>query len=129
MKMILLAPIALLAACESGTEQAEERLETAAEASAAAAGPAPAALGLSEAQLIDADLRGAGGIELGSVEAVRRDAQGAVDRLVIEIEDSHPDRFVEVPLAGLTPALRGDDVDLSTSMTREQLAALPDAAL
>ena len=49
--------------------------------------------------------------------------------LLIEIEDSNPDRFVAVPVAGLTTVAAGDDTDLATSMSREQLAALPDAQL
>lgn len=123
-----------LAACGQSADEetrdlAEERLEYQAEASAVAAGPTEAALGLSEAQLLDADLRGPNDVDLGDVEAVLRNSEGAVDRLVVEIEDSNPDRFVEVPVAGLVPVVRGNDTDLSTTMTREQLAALPDAVL
>lgn len=121
---------ALLAACDEGAnDAAEDRVEDAAEASAAAAGTAEAALGLTEAQLIDAELLGANDVEFGDVESVLRDADGTVDRLLIEIEDSDPDRFVEVPVAGLSPVTRGDDTDLSTTMTAEDLAALPDATL
>jgi hypothetical protein len=120
----------LLSACGGGAnDAAEDRVEDAAEASAAAAGPVEAALGLTEAQLIDAELIGANDVELGDVQSVLRAADGTVDRLLVEIEDSDPDRFVEVPLAGLTPITRGDDTDLSTTMTAADLAALPDATL
>jgi len=116
----------LLAACDRPDEQ-DDRIEAAAEASAVAAGPEPAAFGLSEAQLLDADLVDANRVELGSIEGVVRDASGEVHRLLVEIEDSNPDRFVEVPVEGLATLLAGDDTDLSTSMTKEQLAALPEA--
>lgn len=120
----------LLTACNDREDDAaEDRVEDAAEASAAAAGTAEAALGLTEAQLIDAELLGPNDVELGDVESVLRAADGTVDRLLIEVEDSDPDRFVEVPVAGLTPVTRGDDTDLSTTMTAEDLAALPDATL
>jgi hypothetical protein len=121
----------LVAACNDGPgDAAEDRVEDAAEASAAAAGPTPVALGLSEAQLLEADLRAtADGSELGDIASVLRAADGSVDRLLVEIEDSNPDRFVEIPLAGLTVLARGDDTDLVATMTAAQLAALPDAAL
>jgi hypothetical protein len=63
------------------------------------------------------------------VTSLVRGANGEVDRLLIEVEDSDPDRFVHVPISGLTVVTRGDDRDLSTSMTREQLAALPEVEL
>ena len=129
----LLLPIAgcavLLAACDAQADEPEDRIEAAAEASAAKAGPAPVALGLAEAQLLEADLIGSNRVELGSVEGVLRNSTGDVDRQLIEIEDSNPDRFVAVPVAGLTTVAAGGDTDLATSMSREQLAALPDAQL
>lgn len=130
-KLLALAcTTALLSACGSSeADVAEDRVEDAAEASAAAAGPAPVALGLSERQLLDADLRGADDTELGDVVRLERAADGTVDRLLIEIEDSNPDRYVHVPVAGLTPVTRGDDTDLSTTMTRAQLEALPAVTL
>lgn len=124
------AAVALGACNDSPADVAEDRVEDAAEASAAAAGPTPVALGLSEAQLLEADLRAAAdGAELGDVTSLLRGANGSVDRLLIEIEDSNPDRFVEIPVAGLTVVTRGNDTDLATTMTREQLAALPAATL
>src|SRR3546814_4862602 len=63
---------ALLAACNDKNEAAEDKLERAAETSATVAGPLPAALGLSEAQLLEADIVGADGKELGDVAQVLR---------------------------------------------------------
>ncbi len=122
----------LLAACNDrgdADDRAEDRMEQAAEASAAAAGPAEAALGLSERQLLDADLVGPDGVELGDVQAVLRGADGKVDRLLVEIEDSHPDKYVHVPVAGLKVVQQGADRDISTTMTQQQLAALPAVSL
>ena len=132
--MLPLAAMAL-AACKSEAEQqadaTEDRIEQQAERSAAAAGDEVAALGLTERQLLDADLVGADGRELGDVEQVRRDASGAVTALLVEIEDSEPDRYVEVPLEWLTATEGGvlNDADLQTSMTAQDLEALPDATV
>ncbi len=125
--------LAALAACDSQAERDADRLEDQVErdarASAAASGDAEAALGLTERQLLDADLLATDGTELGDVEQVRRDASGAVTGLLIEIEDSNPDRFVLIPLDGLTTRPDGNDIDLVTAMTAAELAALPDADL
>ena len=129
MAIIPLAAVAL-SACESQEEQQadamEDQLEREADASAAAAGTSEAALGLTEAQLLEADLVTADGTDLGDIEQVRRDASGAVDSFLVEVEDSNPDRFVLVPLEGLTTWAEGDDTDLQTTMTAQDLAALPD---
>jgi len=122
-----------LAACQSQAEKqadaAADRIEQQAETSAAAAGSAVAALGLSEAQLLDADLVGTDGKDLGDGEHVRRGADGAVNGLLVEIEHSKPDRYVVVPIDGLTTRRNGDDIDVQTTMTAADLAALPDATL
>lgn len=127
--LILASSTALLSACADKNEAAEEKLERAAETSATVAGPIPAALGLSEAQLLDAELVGADGQELGDVAQVLRGADNKVDRLLIEIEDSNPDRYVHVPITGLKTVVRGDDTDLQTSMTKAELAGLPEVKL
>lgn len=133
MKLLPIAiagPALFLAACgDSASDVAEDRMERAAEQSAADAGPAEAALGLSEAQLLDAELVGPNDVELGDVAGVVRGADGSVERLLVEIEDSNPDRFVHVPIDGLTVVTRGDDRDLATSMTAQELAALSDVKL
>lgn len=118
---------ALLAACSNDPDDADDRFEDAAEARAASAGPAVAALGLSEMQLLEADLIDASGADLGDVEDVLRNADGQVDRLLVEIEDSNPDRYVALPITGLKPVTRGDNTELTGPITKAQLAALPDA--
>src|SRR5690606_12504340 len=123
------ASAALLSACNDRNDAAEDKMEAAAEQSALAVGNAEAALGLTEAQLLDAELLGPNNVELGDVVSVVRGANGQVEQLLIEIEDSNPDRFDRVPITDLSPVRRGDDTDLSTTMTAEQLSALPDAPI
>ena len=128
--LILSAGAALfLAACDSKQEAAEDRMERAAETSATVAGPLPAALGLSEAQLLDADIVGADGKDLGDVSQVLRGADDKVDRLLVELDGVGPDRYVHVPVQGLKPIVRGDDTNLQTRMTKADLDALPDVKL
>ena len=127
----LAASTAMLAACgDTAAEQEQDRLEDQvemqADQSAVAAGNEEAALGMTEAQLIDADLVTADGTELGEIETVRRDDAGMVSGLVVELEGT-PDRWVEIPMADLTTRADGSDMDVQTSMTAEDLAALPDA--
>jgi hypothetical protein len=88
-----------------------------------------AALGLTETELLDADLVTADGTDLGDVEQVRRATDGTVEGVLVSIEDSDPERIVLVTLDGLTSRPEGDDTDLQTTMTAEELAALPDAEL
>lgn len=124
----LFGSAALLAACNSAQERAEDQREDAAEASAAASGSAIAALGLTEAQLLEADLVDASNRELGDIEGVVRGSGGQVERLLVELEGATPARIVQVPVADLKPVKQGTDTDLSTTLTAEQLAALPSAA-
>lgn len=134
-QFILPLAVAALAACGSEAERqedaTEDQIEQQAEQSAMAAGDEEAALGLTERELLDADLVSEDGTELGDVEQVRRDASGAVTALLVEVEDSDPDRYVEVPLTGLTVREGGiiNDTDLQTSMTAQDLAAMPDASM
>lgn len=119
----------VLSACgenESPTDAAEDRVEQAAEASARQSGSDIVAFGLTEWQLLDAELVDSSGRDLGDVERVMRNAAGEVDRLLIEVEDSNPDRFVYVPIDGLSPLKRGDDTDLSSAMSMADIDALPD---
>lgn len=128
--MFLLTSAALLvSACSDASEKAEDKMERAAETSATVAGPVPAALGLSEAQLLDADIVDAQGKELGDVTQVLRDADDKVDRLLVELDGIGPDRYVHVPVTGLKKVVRGDDTDLQTSMTKSDLDALPEVKL
>lgn len=131
----LILPLAALtlSACDSAADkQADavaDRIEAQADSNVAAAGTAVAALGLTEAQLLDADLVAPDGTDLGDIELVQRNASGAVESFVVELEGSDPDRYVVVPLSGLATRLSGGDTDLQTSMTAAQLRALPDAQL
>lgn len=127
--LVIALSTACLSACADKNEAAEDRLEKAAETSARVAGPLPAALGLSEAQLLDAELLDGKGTELGDVAQILRGPDGKVDRLLVEIEDSHPDRYVHVPITGLETRVAGDDTDLATTMTKADLAALPEVKL
>lgn len=126
---LVLGLAGLLVACSDGNDAAEDRMERQAEASAVVSGPSIVALGLTEAQLLDAELVGAGGAEIGDVAQVIKGADGSVDQLLVEIEDSHPDRFVRIPLSGLTPVVRGTDTDLATTLTKADLEALPAVSL
>ncbi|MGX7953448.1 PRC-barrel domain containing protein [Tsuneonella sp. HG249] len=137
MRLIAAASLPLLAiglaACGSDADRqadaTEDRIEQQAEQSAAAAGDAVAALGLTERQLLDADLVSATGVDLGDIEQIRRGAGNSVEGLLVEIEDSNPDRYVVVPLTGLTTRQSGGDTDIQTTMTPDALRALPDAQL
>lgn len=128
--LFLFTSVALLvSACSDANEKAEDKMERAAETSATVAGPMPAALGLSEAQLLDADIVDAQGNELGDVTQVLRDADGKVERLLVELDGIGPDRYVHVPVTGRKTVVRGDDSDLQTSMTKSDLEALPEVKL
>jgi hypothetical protein len=128
MRLLFILALSLLAACNDKQERAEDKLERAAETGAQVAGPLPAALGLSEAQLLDADLVGVDGKDLGDVAQVVRDADGKVDRLLVEL-DGIGDRYVHIPVTGLKAVVDGDDIDLVTPMVRADLAALIEVKL
>jgi hypothetical protein len=89
-----------------------------------AAGPGTA-FGLSTKQIEDADLVDAGGKDLGDVHRVETDASGDIDAVIVEIDDTDPDRFVRLPLARLTAVADGDDWDLRALTSRAELIALP----
>lgn len=86
------------------------------------------ALGLTRRQLEDADLKAPDNTDLGDIETVVLDANGALTHLVVELEGPG-DIKVLVPAAdvraGPAPANPADDRDLSTDLTAAQLAALP----
>ena len=128
-------PLAALAmtACESQADKQadldKEGMEKQAQDSAAEVGTQDAVLGMSDMQLIDADLITPDGTELGDVEAVHRDAAGAVDGLYVELEDTDPDRFVLIGLDGLKSVRDGSGWNVITTMTEDELAKLPDAKM
>ena len=127
--LLLALPATLLAACSDKNEAAEDKLERAAETGATVAGPLPAALGLSEAQLLDADIIDKDGKELGDVAQVVRGPDDKVDRLLVELDGIGPDRYVHVPITGLKVVVSGTDTDLATTMTKDDLKALPEVKL
>lgn len=86
------------------------------------------AFGLTERQLLDADFKDWNGSDLGDVEALERDTGGAVTHLIVEIDDTDPDRYVRVPVDGLERVADGDDWDVRGQYTRDQLMALPEVA-
>ena len=126
---LLLGSALLLSACNDQEDQVEDRIEEHAEQSAQESGDTPVALGLTERQLLDAEILAADGTELGDVEAVTKDADGNATELLIEVEDSDPDRYVAIPIDGLTVTTRGNDTDLSSEMTMEHIGSLPDAQI
>ncbi|MBB3034958.1 PRC-barrel domain containing protein [Alteriqipengyuania lutimaris] len=126
---VLLAGSTILAACgDTAAEQEAEQTEDAIEAQAAADvadAPAEEILGVTEKQLLDADLVDADGNELGEIKLVERNAMRTVTGLLVELEDS--DRYVTVKLSDVTPRPDGDDFELESSLSAGQLASLPDA--
>ena len=129
-RLIIAAALAALCACQGSDDRAqervEERIEDSADSGVSEAGPAPAVLGLTEQQLLDANLVSSGGEELGAVESVRRNSAGAVVALAIEIDDSGTSRLVEIPVAGLSTTTDGEKTDILAAMTIDELASFPD---
>lgn len=100
---------------------------------ASAAGAQTVALGLTRAQLEDADLVDAQGVEIGDVEYAITDGNGRVTALAIEVDRRHPepDKLVSIPLTGLGAVPEpGDpgDFNIVTRMSAAQIAALPELA-
>ncbi len=130
MRLVSVCALALcvgLGACGEAVTQQDPAPAPATQTAPAQAEQAAAAgaFGYTRTQLEHADIRGADGRELGEVEAVITDASGAVIALAVEVDGPDPDPIVRLSLDGLTPVMNGDDRDLQTSMTAEQLRALP----
>lgn len=128
---LLAGATALLAACNnSSTDNAKDQVGSTAEATTAVAEPAPGgAFGLTEAQILDADLLGTDGTARGDIVTVVRAHDGRVTGLLVKVEDSDPERFVEIPAQGLVVLTRGDSTDLVTTRTAADFDALPAATL
>ncbi|HEY9093076.1 hypothetical protein [Parasphingorhabdus sp.] len=125
----LIAIAAVLSACSDNnppSETNQNMAENTADRTVADTSGQGGALGLTMKQLGDAEILNASGIEIGEVERVITDSSGTVTHLLVEIEDSDPDRFVEIPLEGLTPKQVDDDWELESNLTREDLLALPE---
>ena len=82
-------------------------------------------LGMTNAQLEDADVVSADGTDLGDVERVVTDDSGQVTGLAVEVEGAAEGEYVLLPIAGLTTRADGMDNDVQTTMTIEDLRALP----
>lgn len=95
----------------------ETRAETAQTAAAVA-------LGMSREELEDADVISSDNTDLGDVETLVLNAGGQVESIVVELEGPG-DRHVVVPIGQLTSLTRGDDKDLTTTLTAAELADLP----
>ena len=82
-------------------------------------------LGMTNAQLEDADVVSADGTDLGDVERVVTDDSGQVTGLAVRVEGAAEGEHVLLPIAGLTTRADGMDNDVQTTMTIEDLQALP----
>lgn len=89
-----------------------------------ASGPGTA-FGLTTHQIEGADLVDVRGTDLGDVHRVETDASGNIADIVLEIDDTDPDRFVRLPLARFTAVADGDEWDLRAATSRDELIALP----
>ena len=123
---------ALLASCSQPPAKPDKTPEASPDAASAptmagapAAAPGAMALGLTVAQLEDADLITPAGVDLGDVQRVDMDAAGVITGLIIEPEGEGGPHWVRVSLEGLTPRKEGDAYDLVSTMTLAQLKALP----
>lgn len=122
-----LIPAAIaLAACNDQHEPMEP-VETSDMGMDGMSAPADGALGLTMAQLREAEIVDSAGKEIAEVENVTTNPDGTVAMLVVEIEDSDPDRYVSLPLDGLVAVRQGDDYNLRTEKTAADLAKLPEA--
>lgn len=118
---------ALMAACSEQKKEPAPAAEPAATAPTPAAGltrDEPVALGLTVAQLEDADLLAVNGSDFGDVERVDVDSAGKVTGLIVA-PTGPGERWVRLPLTGLTVKADGDDHDVVTTMTWEEVKALP----
>lgn len=121
---------ALVAACSP----APKRAETPEAAPDAASAPAPAdtpvaptgamALGLTATQLENAGLAAPDGAGLGDIQRVEVNGAGEITGLVVE-PLGVGERWVRLPLKGLTVKTIGDDHLVVADMTLDQLKAMP----
>ncbi|MDF1586862.1 PRC-barrel domain-containing protein [Marinimicrococcus flavescens] len=81
--------------------------------------------GFAISQLMDEDVEGADGEEIGEIEDVLVDQEGRVAAVVLEVGGflGLGERKVALPMSQIE--VRGEDRDLFTSATRDQLEELP----
>ncbi|QQV77981.1 PRC-barrel domain-containing protein [Sphingomonas aliaeris] len=126
--VVLMATTTVLLMGCGNNEAARADSATAANSSAPAAAQQPTiALGLTREQLEDADILDTTGREIAEVEQVVMDSSGKVTGLLVEIDDTDPDRNVTIPLDGLVVVVQGHDRNLRGPLTRDQLLAKPEA--
>ncbi|QYC08907.1 PRC-barrel domain-containing protein [Brevundimonas nasdae] len=133
--MIAAAAAALLAAC---SQQKETPSAAAPADTAPAVGPAmtaqpdaaamtqgePLVLGLRSAQLEGANLLSTDGTDVGDVQKVDVGSDGKATGLIVA-PTGVGERWVRLPLAGLTVKTLGDDHVVVTGLTLDQVKALP----
>lgn len=124
--MIAAAATALLAAC---SQQKENPPAAAAPASASPAAPSvaqdePMVLGVRSAQLEGANLLSSDGSDVGDVEKVDVNSEGKATGLIVA-PTGVGERWVRLPLDGLTVKALGDDHVVVTALTLDQVKALP----
>ncbi|MFN6981872.1 MAG: hypothetical protein ACK4NU_08090 [Brevundimonas sp.] len=90
----------------------------------AATTQAALAFGMTGDELEEADLLSRDNTDLGDVETLILNPQGALTHLVVELEGPG-DLKVQVPLGDVTSIDRNGDKDLVTGLTLAQLQALP----
>jgi hypothetical protein len=90
----------------------------------AATTQAALAFGMTADQLEDADLLSRDNTDLGDVETLILNPQGALTHLVVELEGPG-DLKVQVPIGDVSAVNRNGDMDLATDLTLAQLQALP----
>lgn len=129
--MIAAAAAALLAACS-------QQKETPPADTAPAVGPAmtaqpdaaamtqgePLVLGLRSAQLEGANLLSTDGTDVGDVQKVDVSSDGKATGLIVA-PTGVGERWVRLPLAGLTVKALGDDHVVVTGLTLDQVKTLP----
>ncbi|MNR17765.1 hypothetical protein D3C85_1344470 [compost metagenome] len=114
--LIVVASLAaLLAACS------EQKKET---APAAVAEPEPMALGLKVSQFDGSNLLQTNGSDLGDVVRVDVNSEGKATGLIVA-PTGPGQRWVRLPLAGLTTKVDGPYHDVVTNLTWEEVKALP----
>ena len=116
--IILVSAAALLGACS------EQKKEPAPPAAAAMAEPEPMALGLKASQFGGSNLLSTNGADLGDVVRVDVDSGGKATGLIVA-PTGPGQRWVRLPLDGLTIKVDGPYHDVVTPMSWEQVKALP----
>lgn len=117
---------ALLASC--GQASTPDKSSSNATPAARGGGMPIVVLQLTELQLLDADLLDASGRDIGDVEMIVRGADGKPTGLLVDVEGTTPDRYVQVPLDGLKPVRDGAGWDVGSNLTRDDLLKLPEAS-